>query len=140
MGTVVDLMKTCGKDNVGRRLFNGVDTTVCIHSQCSEKEKYDYAFDGKDTNACVNYGGYLWAQIVRESIVDSRDAEVYGVVTMGTQKWLNRDLYYIMESSYTGEGYLITDAYLIHETVFDVYYSWKDALGGSNICPKAYVS
>ena len=136
VGTVVDLMKTCGKDNVGRRLFNGVDTTVCIHSRCSEKEKYDYAFDGKDTNACVNYGGYLWAQIVRESIVDSRDAEVYGVVTMGTQKWLNRDLYYIMESSYTGEGYLITDAYLIHETVFDVYYLWKDALGGSNICPK----
>ncbi|MBR4398963.1 MAG: hypothetical protein IKT05_07280 [Fibrobacter sp.] len=139
VGSFSDRMKNCDKDNLGKRVFNGVDTVVCIYNSCSGGRERTYAYNGKDTEICGKYNitGYFWEAIVRESITDKRDGEVYGVLTFGTQKWLNRDLQYWITSAYGGDGYKLTvNPYEFEPDMYhSFYYVWSDALGGSNICP-----
>ncbi|PWJ66431.1 major paralogous domain-containing protein [Fibrobacter sp. UWB15] len=139
IGTFEDYRGKCDKDNLGRRVFNGVDTAVCIYNSCSTVRERTYAYNGKDTEICGKYNitGYFWETIVRESITDKRDGAVYGVLTFGTQKWLNRDLQYWTTSAYGSDGYKLREnPYVFEPDMYhSFYYVWSDALGGANICP-----
>lgn len=140
VGLISDRMRKCDKDNLGQRVFNGLDTTVCIYNLCRDGNERAHAYDGRDSIACVRYNWttYLWEPIVRESIVDTRDNEVYGVLTLGTQKWLNRDLHYWKSSVYNSDGKLPINPKQYEEEenfYYTFYYTWDDALGGANICP-----
>ena len=137
-----DYLRYCDKDRVGDREFNGVDTSVCIQNVCGSDMIEEYAYDGKKTTLCVrlNHSGYWWQPIMRERIVDARDGEVYGVVKLGSQKWLNRDLAYWITTAYEDGGRLATlspEQYREFEGWnYNLFYVWKDALGGSkDICP-----
>ena len=137
-----DYLRYCDKDRVGDREFNGVDTSVCIQNVCGSDMIEEYAYDGKKTTLCVrlNHSGYWWQPIMRERIVDARDGEVYGVVKLGSQKWLNRDLAYWITTAYEDDGRLATlspEQYREFEGWnYNLFYVWKDALGGSkDICP-----
>ena len=137
-----DYLRYCDKDRVGDREFNGVDTSVCIQNVCGSDMIEEYAYDGKKTTLCVrlNHSGYWWQPIMRERIVDARDGEVYGVVKLGSQKWLNRDLAYWITTAYEDGGTLATmspEQYRQFEGWnYTLFYVWKDALGGSkDICP-----
>ena len=139
IGTFEDYRGKCDKDNLGRRVFNGIDTAVCIYNSCSTVRERTYAYNGKDTEICGKYNitGYFWESIVRESITDKRDGAVYGVLTFGTQKWLNRDLQYWTTSAYGSDGYKMREnPYVFEPDMYhSFYYVWSDALGGANICP-----
>ncbi|MBO7414831.1 MAG: hypothetical protein J6U20_14430 [Fibrobacter sp.] len=137
MGTMLDYLGQCTEARLGERAFNGIDTVVCIHNVCDGKYKRTYTYNGKDTTVCVNVNnGFDWAPIIRDSIVDKRDSEVYGVLTFGTQKWLNRELHYTIETAYSGEGYPLTHYPSEFLDTYNYYYTWDDAFGnGSDICP-----
>lgn len=136
-GTIMDYLGKCTEKRLGERGFNGIDTCVCVHNVCDDNRKTDYTYNGKDTNVCVNpSNGYNWVPIIHETIVDKRDSEVYGVLTFGTQKWLNRELHYTIETAYSSEGYLLGHypKEFLHTYLY--YYTWDDAFGnGSDICP-----
>lgn len=142
VGTFENYMGKCDKNNLGRRVFNGIDTTVCIYNGCFDNSERTYAYDGKSTTICGRYNltGYFWEAIVRDSIVDNRNnqKEVYGVLTFGTQKWLNRDLQYYISSAYGSDGFtLMVNPNEMEKNMYHpFYYVWNDALGGDNICPK----
>lgn len=137
-GTIADYLGKCTKDRLGARGFNGIDTCVCVDNVCNDNRKTNYTYNGKDTNVCVNVNnGYNWVPIIRDSIVDKRDSEVYGVLTFGTQKWLNRELHYTLETAYSSEGYLLTHYPEEFLHTYYYYYTWDDAFGnGSDICPE----
>jgi uncharacterized protein (TIGR02145 family) len=134
---MLDYLGQCTEARLGERAFNGIDTVVCIHNVCDGKYKRTYTYNGKDTTVCVNVSnGFDWAPIIRDSIVDKRDSEVYGVLTFGTQKWLNRELHYTIETAYSGEGYPLTHYPSEFLDTYNYYYTWDDAFGnGSDICP-----
>lgn len=138
IGTIADYLGKCTKDRLGERGFNGIDTCVCVDNVCNDNRKTNYTYNGKDTNVCVNVNnGYNWVPIIRDSIVDKRDSEVYGVLTFGTQKWLNRELHYTLETAYSSEGYLLTHYPEEFLHTYYYYYTWDDAFGnGSDICPE----
>lgn len=142
VGTIENYLGKCDRDNLGHRVFNGLDTTVCINNSCGDERIKSFIYDGRDTVVCIAYGTipYYWEPIVRERIVDPRDNEEYGVLTFGTQKWLTRDLHYWKTGLYEANGKLFENPkeYEDQEQSYyhTFYYTWNDALGGANICPE----
>ena len=140
LGTMQDYMRGCTEKRFGERMFNGLDTSVCVYNMCSNNTPRAYYYDGKSTNTCIEYtSGYMWQPIVRDSLKDKRDGKVYGVITIGSQKWLNHDLQYWKNTVYGSSGYtysidpmeLTADAGIYKS----YYYTWADAMGTKDICP-----
>lgn len=139
VSTLGDYMGVCDYTQIGKRAFNGLDTCVCARSQCERSLPYDttYAYNGKlDSGICINLRqGIYWTAIIRDSIIDKRDSNVYGVVTLGTQKWLARNLHYKLSTAYDTEGSRIGTHAEDFLDEYEYYYVWDDAFG-SNICPE----
>ena len=140
LGTMQDYMRGCTEKRFGERVFNGLDTSVCVYNTCSNNTTRTYYYDGKSTKTCIEYtSGYMWQPIVRDSLKDKRDGKVYGVLTIGSQKWLNHDLQYWVYTAYGSDGY----TYSIDPTELKAdagiyksyYYTWADAMGKKDICP-----
>lgn len=109
-GIILDYMGECNKSRNGEKMYNGLDTCVC-----------------KDPE---------WKAIIRDSITDGRDSQVYGIVTLGTQKWLNRNLEYWISTAYSNSGRHASPTPDFDETN---YYTWEDAINsGSNLCPNGF--
>lgn len=140
LGTMQNYMRGCTEKRLGERVFNGLDTSVCVYNLCSAKIPRTYYYDGKSTSACIEYSsGYMWQPIVRDSLKDKRDGRVYGVVTIGSQKWLNYDLHYWVYTAYGSDGYTFSidpKEYEAREQIYrSYYYKWTDAMGKKDICP-----
>ena len=139
VSTIGDYMGVCDYTQIGKRAFNGLDTCVCARSQCERSTHHDttYAYNGKlDSGICINLRhGIYWTAIIRDSIIDKRDSNVYGVVTLGTQKWLARNLHYKLSTAYDTEGSRIGTHVEDFLDEYEYYYVWEDAFG-SNICPE----
>ena len=115
VGTMLDYMGRCDKYTY-LRTFNGLDSSQCT---------------------CYSSSKCYWRAILLDSLIDTRENNTYGrygVVSLGTQKWMNRDLHYTSDYAADWQGRQVVK--FSGDLGDDFYYKGKDVLEHlSTICP-----
>ncbi|WP_141225583.1 FISUMP domain-containing protein [Fibrobacter sp. UWB1] len=117
VGNMLDYMGKCDKYVTYKRAFNGVDSSWCM---------------------CASADNCYWDAILLDSLIDERVNDYYSryaIVTLGNQKWLNRELHYASEQAVNCNGFRIKSySGGVQNTEF--YYNWNEVFENlTTICP-----
>ena len=117
VGNMLDYMGTCDKYVTYKRAFNGVDSSWCM---------------------CTSADNCYWDAILLDSLIDERVNDYYSryaIVTLGNQKWLNRELHYASEQAVNCNGFRIK-SYSGGAQNTEFYYNWNEVFENlTTICP-----
>ena len=117
VGNMLDYMGTCDKYVTYKRAFNGVDSSWCM---------------------CASADNCYWDAILLDSLIDERVNDYYSryaIVTLGNQKWLNRELHYASEQAVNCNGFRIK-SYSGGAQNTEFYYNWNEVFENlTTICP-----